>query len=583
MKKLLLFWILMAIVGTLRSQVPQGMKYQAVARDASGNVLANTLVSFRMSILSGSATGTAVYRETHAGKSTNGYGLVDLVVGEGTPVTGSFSSVNWSAGSFFLKVEMDPAGGTAYQEMGVSPLWSVPYALYAQKVEEEADGDVTNEIQALSINGNQLTLSRGGGTVTLPAGGTAGDNWGTQTVATDASLTGNGLAATPLKVADGGVTSVKIADGTVGSADLAPNAVTSAKIADAAVITSKLADGAVTAPKLASMGAAAGQVLTYSGTAWAPESFAASPWQKSGSDIYFNAGKVAIGKIPGADLRQFQVLTADRQAVAAVNNSAVYASIFAINDGTGPAAEFRSKIKIMDGTQGAGKVLTSDAGGFASWQTPVASPWQKVGNNLFYTAGYVGIGTTTTDHPLSIEHASNTCYIKLKDNQGTGGMRVGAYTGELAFINDNVNKNIRFSINSGSGYYQIMTIDAANRSVGINTSTPSASLDVEGTMAVGSAGVVFSEIREITGTTNATGGVKIISFPSGYTMANIRILSLEVNYRGNSWIGLGGNQQNTSINERVFYYLDVSGIWVYHPPVADFQSRAIRMMVMKVQ
>lgn len=561
MKRLLFIWVLIAVACTLWAQAPQGMKYQAVARDASGNVLANTMVSFRMTILIGSATGTAVYRETHTGKSTNGFGLVDLVVGQGTPVTGSFSSVDWSSGSFFLKVEMDPAGGSAYQEMGTSPLMSVPYALYAQKVEEEADGDATNEIQALSISGNQLTLSRGGGTVVLPAGGTAGDNWGTQTVIHDSSLSGDGTTIMPLSIKDGGVTSVDLGEG--------------------AVITNKLAAGAVTAPKLASMGAAAGQVLTYSGTAWVPQTFGANPWLSSGSDIYFNAGKVAIGKVPGADLRQFQVLTTDRQAVAAVNNSATYAAIYAINDGTGPAAEFRSKIKILDGTQGAGKVLTSDAGGFASWQTPAANPWQKTGDDVFYTAGYVGIGTTTIEHPLSIENASNTCYIKLKDNQGTGGMRMGAYTGELAFINDNVNKNIRFSINSGSGYFQVMTIDAANKRVGINTSTPSATLDVEGTMAVGSAGKVFSEIREITGTTGTTGSSVLISWPSGYDRANTRVLSAEINYNGTNWNTLG--MFYSTSDKSIGCSLSAAGIYLHYPDVTAYMGRAFRILLMKVQ
>lgn len=561
MKRLLFIWVLIAVACTLWAQAPQGMKYQAVARDASGNVLANTMVSFRMTILIGSATGTAVYRETHTGKSTNGFGLVDLVVGQGTPVTGSFSSVDWSSGSFFLKVEMDPAGGSAYQEMGTSPLMSVPYALYAQKVEEEADGDATNEIQALSISGNQLTLSRGGGTVVLPAGGTAGDNWGTQTVIHDSSLSGDGTTIMPLSIKDGGVTSVDLGEG--------------------AVITNKLAAGAVTAPKLASMGAAAGQVLTFSGTAWGPQTFGANPWLSSGSDIYFNAGKVAIGKVPGADLRQFQVLTTDRQAVAAVNNSATYAAIYAINDGTGPAAEFRSKIKILDGTQGAGKVLTSDAGGFASWQTPAANPWQKTGDDVFYTAGYVGIGTTTIEHPLSIENASNTCYIKLKDNQGTGGMRMGAYTGELAFINDNVNKNIRFSINSGSGYFQVMTIDAANKRVGINTSTPSATLDVEGTMAVGSAGKVFSEIREITGTTGTTGSSVLISWPSGYDRANTRVLSAEINYNGTNWNTLG--MFYSTSDKSIGCSLSSAGIYLHYPDVSAYMGRAFRILLMKVQ
>ncbi len=38
----------------------------------------------------------------------------------------------------------------------------------------EVDGSVTNEIQTLSISGNDLTLSNGGGTVTLPGGGSGG-------------------------------------------------------------------------------------------------------------------------------------------------------------------------------------------------------------------------------------------------------------------------------------------------------------------------------------------------------------------------------------------------------------------------
>jgi hypothetical protein len=133
-----------------------------------------------------------------------------------------------------------------------------------------------------------------------------------------------------------------------------------------------------------------------------------------------------------------------------------YAAVYAENYGTGPAADFRNMIRITDGTQGAGKVLTSDVSGYSSWQTPAAGPWQESDDNIYYNAGYVGIGTPTINYPLSIENSSNTCYIKLKDKYATGGMRVGAINGELALINDNVNKNIKFSINFGSGYFQLI-------------------------------------------------------------------------------------------------------------------------------
>jgi trimeric autotransporter adhesin len=272
------------------AQVPLAFKYQAVVRDITGNVLSNRIVSFRISILGGSATGSTFYTEDHSGITSNAFGLVDLEIGKGTVVTGSFQAINWDSNTIFMKVEMDPNGGTAYQAMGASQLLSVPYALHAKKVEEEGDGDATNELQVLSINGNQLTLSRQGGTVTLPAGGTAGDQWGTQVVATDGTLTGNGLTVTPLKVADNGITSAKILDGSILTTDLADQTVSSAKLgnlavsvekiqngavvsdklAGNAVTTAKINAGAVTGDKIAQSGAVNGQVLKWDNGNWVP-------------------------------------------------------------------------------------------------------------------------------------------------------------------------------------------------------------------------------------------------------------------------------------------------------------------------
>lgn len=89
------------------AQVPQAFKYQAVARNSAGEVLVNQSVSFRIRILSGSETGVAVYSETHSGKVTNQFGLVNLEIGKGTPVSGSFSTINWGNNSYYVKVEME--------------------------------------------------------------------------------------------------------------------------------------------------------------------------------------------------------------------------------------------------------------------------------------------------------------------------------------------------------------------------------------------------------------------------------------------------------------------------------------------
>ena len=277
------------------AQVPQAFKYQAVARDASGNVLANKSVSFRISILGGSTSGSAVYIETHTEKSTNSFGLVDLEIGKGTLLTGAFPTIPWATNSYFLKVEMDPSGGSSYTTMGTSPLLSVPYALYARDVQnnEDGDADATNEIQVINISGTVLSLSKGGGSVTLPSSG-GGDNWGTQSVVTDASLTGNGTSATPLKIADNGITSAKILDGAIITADMADQTVTTAKLGNlaistdkvqnGAVTTEKLANGAVTGIKIAQAGAASGQVLKWTGSEWAPAADAtgSSPFTSAG-------------------------------------------------------------------------------------------------------------------------------------------------------------------------------------------------------------------------------------------------------------------------------------------------------------
>ena len=119
------------IGSSIFAQSPEAFKYQAIARNASGNVIANQNVSFRISILKTSETGTTIYVETH-NLTTNNFGLANLNIGEGSPVSENFSTIDWATDKYFLKVEMDAAGGTSYQPMGTSQLLSVPYALFSK-------------------------------------------------------------------------------------------------------------------------------------------------------------------------------------------------------------------------------------------------------------------------------------------------------------------------------------------------------------------------------------------------------------------------------------------------------------------
>jgi uncharacterized protein (TIGR02145 family) len=116
------------------AQTPQKMSYQAVIRNNSNALVINTQVGMQISILQGSPTGTVVYAETQR-PTTNANGLVTIEIGGGTVVSGTFSSIAWTNGNYFIKTETDPTGGTSYTITGTSQLLSVPYALHAKTAE----------------------------------------------------------------------------------------------------------------------------------------------------------------------------------------------------------------------------------------------------------------------------------------------------------------------------------------------------------------------------------------------------------------------------------------------------------------
>jgi hypothetical protein len=170
MKKLytLISIILLSTV-IIQAQTPQGFKYQAVVRDNSGLALANKLVAIRLSLLLNSTNGTSVYSEVH-NIATNDFGVANLNVGSGTNTTGNFATIDWGAGTYFLKTEADITNGSNFVFLGTSQLLSVPYAMYAAKSANAAndfDKDSLNEIQNISLNGNNLQLNKNGGSIDL--------------------------------------------------------------------------------------------------------------------------------------------------------------------------------------------------------------------------------------------------------------------------------------------------------------------------------------------------------------------------------------------------------------------------------
>jgi hypothetical protein len=130
MRKLFTFLATVLLVAVVAAQAPKRMSYQAVIRKADNQLLVNSPAGMRISILQGSATGTAVFVETQT-PTTNENGLVSIEIGNGSRVSGSMD-IDWRNGPFYLQTETDPDGGINYSITGTSQLLSVPYSLYSE-------------------------------------------------------------------------------------------------------------------------------------------------------------------------------------------------------------------------------------------------------------------------------------------------------------------------------------------------------------------------------------------------------------------------------------------------------------------
>jgi hypothetical protein len=141
MKKIITICVAILMATSVFAQAPEKISYQAVVRDGSNNLVASSTVGMRIQLLQDSEFGDAVYVETQT-PTSNANGLVSLEIGEGIVVSGTFASIDWANGPYFIKTETDPTGGTSYTISGTSQLLSVPYALHA-KTADSVSGTIT--------------------------------------------------------------------------------------------------------------------------------------------------------------------------------------------------------------------------------------------------------------------------------------------------------------------------------------------------------------------------------------------------------------------------------------------------------
>jgi hypothetical protein len=378
MKKLFTLLTITVLAVNILAQTPQKMSYQCVVRDKTGALITNQNIGVRMSILLGSVIQIIVFQETYpSNPATNENGLLTIDVGSGKASIGEFSSINWSSGPYFLRTEIDPAGGTNYTITGQSQILSVPYALYSEKAGSYAEADpVWN-----GVSGNYYTKSN------LQTSGQASVHWNNLT----------SLDADVEDLADGSLSGSKIGAG-ISAANITSGILPLARLSG--ITTTELSPTAgITAGQISSM--AAGKIIGI-GDKQVPRGNGTG--LESGS-IIDDGTNVGIGPYnPGAKLHisnysgpqlmigssnqpelewYFSVDPVSHLSLINEKRGTPYTALYFDNNNnnigigtTGsPTAklEINGQIKINGGTPAAGEVLTSNASGLATWE-PVPAP-----------------------------------------------------------------------------------------------------------------------------------------------------------------------------------------------------------------
>lgn len=161
MKKVILLLAMSSLLSTmlLAQSKPEGINYQAVARNLKGEILANQPIALKVKLFSLQSSGKAEYYNEVHDVVTSATGVFSLVIGKGKPESGFYDNIPWSLENIWMEVSIKSKGQSDFAIISNSKLLAVPYAYHSLTAEkltgEKNAANAGNPAQAWLLFGNR--------------------------------------------------------------------------------------------------------------------------------------------------------------------------------------------------------------------------------------------------------------------------------------------------------------------------------------------------------------------------------------------------------------------------------------------